>query len=211
MWGRLRELATGALSHHLLTLSRSASVWLLPLLVTVVLSREANASFYVALLLSNFVALVTASATFTLYVAGARAPELLWRQVRFTLGMTTAAAVGGTVILALVGRPLLSTFGGSYAEMAYPTVALLALGTIPLVVKDHWIAVQRVRGGVVRAAGIGIGALIVELAAAVVGARMGGLEGLALARLAILTIEAALMAPEVYRAVQRPPLEAAAP
>lgn len=211
MWGRLRELATGALSHHLLTLSRSSSIWLLPLLVTVVLSSEANASFYIALLLANFIALVTASATFTLYVAGARAPELLWRQVRFTLAMTTAAAVGGTAILALAGQPLLTIFGGSYAEAAYPTVALLALGTIPLVVKDHWIAVQRLRGGVVRAAVIGVGALVAELIGAAVGALLAGLEGLAVARLGILLVEATFMAPAVYRAVQRPPGAALGP
>ena len=203
-WGRLRELATGSLAHHILTLSRSSAVWLLPVLVTIMLSREANASFYVALLLANFIALVTVSATFTLYVGGAQAPEQLWRQVRFTLILTVLTAVGGTILLALAGQPLLGIFGGTYAESAYPAVVYLALGTIPLVVKDHWIAVQRIHGGVGRAAVIGVVALAAELGASAIGAGLGGIEGLAIARLAILVVEAALMWPDVGRAIQRP-------
>lgn len=204
-WGRLRELARGALSHHVLNLSRSSSIWLLPVLVTVTLSREANAGFYVALLLANFIARVTASATFTLYLGGVQAPDKLWRQIRFTLALTTATAVVGTLVLAAAGRPLLGIFGGSYADAAYPTVALLALGTVPMVVKDHWIAIQRIHGGVGRAAVIGVGSLSVELTAAAVGARLAGIEGLAIAWLVVIAAQAVLMAPAVYRAVQRPP------
>lgn len=204
-FARLGSLAFAALSHHVLNLSRSASVWLLPVIVTAVLSREANAAFYVGLLLANFIALVGTSATFTLYVVGARSPEELWRQIRLTLGISLTAAVGGTILLTVLGEPLLTAFGPRYAATAYPTVALLALSTLPLVVKDHWIALQRLRGGVGRAAIIGVGTLVVELVAGAVGAMLAGLEGLALARFAVLLVQAVVMAPPVLRSLARPP------
>ena len=215
MWLRLAAMTRGALSHHALNLSRSSSIWLLPLIVLIVLSGEANASFYVALLLSNFVALVGSSATFTLYVVAARAPQLLWHQLRFTLSLATAAAIVGTILLTVAGRQILGLFGQAYAASAYPTLVVLALSTLPLVVKDHWIAIQRVRGGVGTAAAIGFATLALELTAAGVGAKVAGLEGLAVARLVVLLAQAAAMAPAVTRALiptERPmPTESVSP
>lgn len=200
-WGRLSGMAFSALSHHVLNLSRSSSIWLLPILVTAILSREANAAFYMALLIANFIALVGTSATFTLYVVGARTPDQLWRQMRFTMGISTAAALSGTLVVAVAGEPILRIFGASYAAAAFPTIIVLAASTIPLVIKDHWIALQRLRGSVGGAAGIGVITLGAELVAAVVGAVMAGLLGLAIARLIILMLQAVFMAPLVFRAL----------
>jgi O-antigen/teichoic acid export membrane protein len=202
--GRLRGMAFGALAHHILNLSRSSSIWLLPVIVTALLSSEANAAFYVALLLANFIAVIGSSATFTLYVVGARSPDQLWRQVRLTLGFSLLAASVGTLVLAVAGLPILAAFGPRYAEAAYPTVVILALSTIPLAVKDHWIAVQRLHGGLARASAIGVGALAFELGAGAAGAVAGGILGLSVARLGTLLIQAAFMAPEVYRACMPP-------
>jgi hypothetical protein len=210
-WGNLRTMAFGALSHHVLNLSRSASVWLLPIVVTVLLSTEVNAAFYVALLLANFIALVGTSATFTLYVIGARAPEQLGRQMQFTVGLSLLAAVVGTIVIGVGGRLLLAAFGPAYADVAYPTVVVLALSTIPLVVKDHWIALQRLHGTVGRGALIGVALLILELGAAAFGAAAAGLLGLALARLAVLALQAVMMAPVVVRAMRAPPPDPVAP
>jgi O-antigen/teichoic acid export membrane protein len=200
MWRTLADMTRGTLAHHVLNLSRSSSIWLLPLVVTVVLSHEANAAFYIAMLLANFISVIGTSATFTLYVVGARAPDRLWRQLRFTLGLSTVAALAGTAVLALAGEQLLAAFGDTY-RAAFPTVAILALSCLPLVVKDHWIAIQRVHGGVGMAALVGVAALIAELVAAGIGAANGGLIGLAVARFAVLTAQAAFMAIPVYRAL----------
>ena len=151
-WRHLSTMAFSAMSHHVLNLSRSASIWLLPIIVTVAISREANAAFYVALLLANFIAIVGTSATFTLFVVSARSPDQLWRQIRFTLALSALAATIGTMALALLGPYLLGAFGASYASAAYPAVVVLAAATLPLVVKDHWIALQRIHDA--RSAGL---------------------------------------------------------
>jgi O-antigen/teichoic acid export membrane protein len=200
MWRTLRHMARSAFSHHVLDLSRSSSVWLLPLLVTVVLSPELNAAFYVALLLANFVAVVGKSATFTLYIVGARAPHELWRHLRLTLGIALLTSVIGTIFLTLVGAALLRTFGSGYDE-AYPAVAILTVSCIPLAVKDHWIAIRRVQGTVATAAAIGVFLLAAELIASGLGAMRGGLLGLALARFGVLVVQAAFMTPLVYRSL----------
>jgi O-antigen/teichoic acid export membrane protein len=204
-WGQLGGMAFGALSHHVLTLSRASSVSILPVLVTGLISGEANASFYVALLLANFIAVVCEASTFTLYVVGARSPLLLWRQIRFTLVLTGSVTVLGTLVLALFGREILGIFGPTYAGSAYPAIVVLAASTIALVIKDHWIAIQRVRGTVGRASAIGVATLALELGAAATGAVLAGVLGLALARLAVLVVEATLMLPVVLRELRPTP------
>jgi O-antigen/teichoic acid export membrane protein len=200
MWLSLGRMAGKAFAHHVLDLSRSASVWLLPLLVTVILSPQQNARFYVAMLLANFIAIVGKSGTFTLYIVGARNPQELWRHMRLTLAIAGSVSVIGTIVFSLGGQYLLGAFGPTYAT-AYPALAVLAVSCLPLAVKDHWIAVRRVQGTVGIAAVVGVGLLIAELAASAVGAVNGGLLGLAVARLAVLLLQAAFMAPLVYRSL----------
>jgi O-antigen/teichoic acid export membrane protein len=202
MWVELAGMARNAFSHHVTDLSRSSSVWLLPLLVTVILSPAQNASFYVAMLIANFIAIVGKSATFTLYLVGAREPEELWRHMRLTLGIAIAVSVIGTLVLTVLGAPVLRSFGNEYAS-AYPAISLLALSCIPLAIKDHWIAIRRVQGTIGTAAIIGVALLLIELAASAAGAILGGLTGLALARLVVLALQSLYLAPLVYRGLFR--------
>ncbi len=204
MWHRLRAMAPDALAHHVVNLSRSASVWLLPLLVTIAISAEENAAFYIAFLISNLILLLGKEATFTLYIVGARAPDTLWRQIRFTLGFCALATVFGTLVLLVFGPWVIGFFGQSYAN-AYPTVVILAVSALPVLVKDHWIAIHRVRGSVSRAAVVGVITLVMELGAAVIGAELGGLEGFAWARFGVLMLQAVFMLPMLWVAMRPPP------
>jgi O-antigen/teichoic acid export membrane protein len=197
MWRPLLSMARNSFSHHVLDLSRSSSLWLLPLLVTVILSPHLNASFYIAMLLANFVAVVGKSGTFTLYIVGAREPHEMWRHLRLTLAVSVAISVVGTIGFAVLGQRVLLAFGPTYAD-AFPALAILGLSCVPLAVKDHWIAIQRVRGTVARAAVLGVGLLVIELAASAFGAMQGGLMGLSVARLVVLVGQSVFMLPQVY-------------
>ena len=207
MWAQLAQMAGDSMSHHVINLSRSSSLWLLPLIVTVMLSKAANASFYVALMLANSLALVASSATFTLYIVAAQTPKILWQQIRFTLALSAAAVVLGTAVVWLMGRPVLSLFGEGYAAAGYPAIVILAATTLPMAVKDHWISLQRISGNVRRAAGVASGGLVVELLASILGAALGGVVGLAAWRLVAVTLQASLMAAAVLRATVHPGVE----
>lgn len=203
-WREIRRMAEGTVWHHMVNLSRSSSLWILPLVVTVVLSKETNASFYIALLLANFVALIGSSATFTLYIVTAASPSVLAQQIRFTLGLSAAVVGLGAIGLWAAGQPLLSMFGPTYAAAAYPAIVVLGATSIPLLVKDHWIALQRIRGTMRSAAWIGVGGLVLEVTAAAVGAAYGGIEGLALARFVAVLLQSGFMAAPVLRAAAGP-------
>jgi len=62
-WTFLRKLGGAALQHHFLNLVLSAPTLLLPVMVTVMLSTQANAWFYVAWMVANFVFVVPGALT----------------------------------------------------------------------------------------------------------------------------------------------------
>jgi O-antigen/teichoic acid export membrane protein len=190
--------------HHLVNVSRFAPDSILPILVTTLLSSADNAAFYIALLLSNYVTLVGQSATLTLFAVGARAPDELWQQLRTTMLLSVVAAVGGSFVLWLLGYQILGLFGEEYADTAYPAIALLAIRGVPILVKDHWVAIQRIRRGMGIAAILTWCAVGLEVGLAVVGTLLGGLEGLAIGWLIALSIQAVILAGPVIRAARSP-------
>jgi len=201
-WSRLGRMAGDSLSHHVVNLSRSWGTWILPLVVTVTVSERANGSFYIALLIANFVALLISSSTFTLYVVGAQQPDALGHQMKFTLTVSLLASLLSVITLAIAGRLILSSFGDPYTDDAYPAAVVLAASTLPMAVRDHWITIQRIRGKVRAAATVGVLTFTAELAVAAVGAVVAGVIGLAIGRFIVLLLEAGAMLPVVINAAR---------
>jgi O-antigen/teichoic acid export membrane protein len=123
------------------------------------------------------------------------------------LSVSLAAVTLGTVGLSVLGRDLLGTFGQAYAVSAYPAVVILAVSTLPLAIKDHWISIQRISGNVRQGAVVGVGTLVLEVLASYFGALFGGIVGLSTARLCVLAAQALLMIGPVLGAMTRPPAQ----
>lgn len=201
-WRTVAGLGRNALGHNALTVARQAPALVMPILVTVVLSANANAAFYVALILATAPQVVASAATFTLYAVGSRSPDALRHQLRLTF-VTSIGTVGvGLAALLLLGGWILSLFGPTYRAEAGASLALLAVLSVPLVVKDHWIAIERISQGVYRASLIlALGGLL-EIVAAYIGAVNGGLVGLTTGWLLVTGLEAVFMLPKVYGALR---------
>jgi hypothetical protein len=110
-----------------------------------------------------------------------------------TFGLSIAAAAAGAIGLAIVGASLLNVLGGAYADAA-EALSILAIAAVPMVVKQHFQVLMRIRGQLRNATiACAIGGVL-ELVGAAVGLTDGGLVGLALGWLAALGLEAATMA-----------------
>lgn len=201
-WRLLWQLVPSALQHHGLNLILQAPVLALPVLVTALLSATMNAWFYVSFMLSNFVFSVPLALTTVLYAANAAKPNDLAHKARLTLGLSMAICFVAVVVLFVMTQPVLSLFGREYAEQSVLSLHILLLGAFPVVIKNHYIAICRVRNRVVWAMiPITIFALL-ELGMAAVGAHLGALTGLSLGWVAALYIEMLFMLYTVYSAVR---------
>ncbi len=199
-WQLLRKLKRTALQHHILNLIVQAPLTAMPLLVTIVLSATINAWFYVAWMITGFVCQAAYALTMVLYAVHANQAAELARKMRLTLGLSLVAAITGNLLLWLAGPQILSLFGPTYVEHALWSLRLLALGAFPIIIKDHFIAVSRIQGSMARVIPLVALGSMLELGIAVVGAWVGGLEGLSLGWVVALCLESVFMVRAVYRA-----------
>src|SRR5579863_2303586 len=200
-WGWLRKLGGTALQHHTLNLIIRVPALLLPVLVTILLSATANAWFYVAFMMTNFLFSIPVALTTVLYAVNAAQSDELAHKARQTMALSLAITVAGGGILFFGANQVLSFFGHSYAEEAAWSLRILVLGAFPLIIKNHFVAVYRVYNRISRTLiPITAGALL-ELVAADVGAHLNGLVGLSLGWILALYLEMALMTPIVLKVV----------
>lgn len=201
-WSLLRKLGKAAVQHHVVNLILLAPNQLLPILVTVLLSNEATAYFYVSYMLANFVFSLTYSLTTVLHAVSSAQPWILAQKVRFTIGLSLLASLGANIVLQFGAGLLLSTFGHAYAEQAAWCLRILSLAVFPIIIKSHYLAICRVYDRsqqIILPTAIGS---IVELVLVVVGAKFfsDGLLGLSLGWTIALALEALYMVPTVYKA-----------
>lgn len=196
-WETLRGLGRVALAHHGLNLGLQTPSLALPLVVTTVLSPTMNAYFYAAWMIATFAFVGTGALTTVLYPIGAQKPEMFSKRIRLTLTLAAIWGLLASSALLLGASYFLSVFGGAYAEHAAGSLRIMGTGAFFIIAKDHYAAICRVDGHLSKGAcWIGAGALI-ELGLASIGARIGGLDGLAIGWVTALCIETIAIGPSV--------------
>lgn len=201
-WYVLRKLGGAALQHHILNLILQAPTQILPVLVTVLLSPAMNAWFYVSSMLANFVFSIAASLTTVLHATNAAQTTTLSQKTRLTVGISALTGVVTSGVLVLAANLVLSFFGHSYAENAAWPLRILALAAFPLIIKNHHIAIRRIKDEITNSMLPIILGSILELVLATIGARLGSLTGLSLGWVAALSVEAIFMAPLVFNTIR---------
>lgn len=198
-WGLLRELPHTALWHHALNLALQMPGLALPILVTILLSAELNATFYMCWLTLHLVFAIPYTLTTVLFAAGAADPSAFAQKARLTLSLATALGVTMSIVVWVGAEWIMGIFGAAYAEQGSWALRIMALGVFPLIIKDHFVAVSRVNGTIPRTAVVAALGSLLELGAAAAGAYANGLTGLAVGFVLALCLEAAYMARTVYR------------
>jgi hypothetical protein len=201
-WGMMRNVGHAAIQHYILNLIYQSPTQILPVIATIMLSQSANAWFYTASMIANFIFAVIGSLTTVLHATNATQIHTLPQKSRMTVGLASAVSVVAGLVL-IVGAPLiLSFFGPSYAEQASWSLRILAVGSLPLIIKYHYLAIHRIKDHVSKAiVPITVGSIF-ELAMAVVGTHLWGLSGLSLGWVIGLYLESIIMIPTVIRTMR---------
>ena len=203
-WRALGRLRRTALEHNLLNLSLFLPRQALPLVVTAVLSTAATAAFYTAWMVVALLAMIPGHLATTLFAVAAGDAAALRAKVRVALLVALGLGVPASALVAANGTLVMSVFGTGYAAAAGTALSVLALTYLPTVIRHLSVAVARAQGRARAATALALPLGAAELAAALLGARYGGLTGLAWCLLAVFTAEALLLAPRVLAAVRAP-------
>jgi O-antigen/teichoic acid export membrane protein len=106
-----------------------------------------------------------------------------------------------SIVTIAIAQPLLQVFGHAYASDATLPLQILMLGYLPNVVRYHYITVLRVEERLREAAVMLTVLAVLEAVGALVGAGIGGLNGLAVALVGVMWFEVALTAWPVARVI----------
>jgi O-antigen/teichoic acid export membrane protein len=198
-WGLLRNLGRSALSHHALNLCLQIPGLILPILVTSLLSVRINAYFYTAWMIANLASAGPTALTTVLYAVVVADRATVIQKTLLTLKLSILIGLGAIGVLMIGAEPVLNFFGASYAQEATWSLRYLGLGVFPLIIRTHYVAINRIYNRIERAAKVMAVCAVFELTLATIGAMVGGLTGLTLGWLMAICIEAVLMAGTVFR------------
>ncbi|PRY21050.1 lipopolysaccharide biosynthesis protein [Pseudosporangium ferrugineum] len=197
----LRGRGRATFDHNLLNLATYLPRAALPLVVTAVLSAEANASFYTAFMVLSFLAMVPGNVALTLFAVASGDRAALRSKVRMGLLICLGGGLPVSLVVAFAAEPIMSIFGASYAASAGTALTILALTYVPFVFHHFFLAISRVQG-TVRGAGVfSVFAGIAELIAAWYGGTRGDLTELVTWVALVMAAETVLVAPTVLRVV----------
>ncbi|MEV8509355.1 hypothetical protein AB0368_31615 [Actinoplanes sp. NPDC051475] len=197
----LRGRGRATFDHNLLNLATYLPRAALPLVVTAVLSAEANASFYTAFMVLSFLAMVPGNVALTLFAVASGDKAALRSKVRMGLLICLGGGLPVSLVVAIAAGPIMSIFGASYAASAGTALTILALTYLPFVFHHFFLAISRVQG-TVRGAGVfSVFAGVAELVAAWYGGSRGSLTELVTWVALVMAAETVLVAPTVLRVV----------
>lgn len=181
-----------AAGHHTLNLALQAPLMLFPAIITLQSSTRSTGYFATVLLLAGFVFVLPYAVSIGLFASAATGDDPIRARMRLTLPFGIAASLGADAVLIPLAPWVLRVFGSGYAAHGATALRLVVLAGLPFVIKDHYVALRRVEDHAGRAARVMLITSIIEIVAAIGGARVAGTTGLIVAWLVVLFAEAAV-------------------
>jgi O-antigen/teichoic acid export membrane protein len=176
-----RRLVRSALPNYVLTLIDRTPTLVLPILVTELLSPDANATWYAVWMMAWVVYMIPVQVGLNVFSDIARDPGSELRAVR--RGVRTSLAYGLPLAgaVAVGAHWLLDLLGDHYSDGGVTPLRILVIGWIPLTFVQVYQASARARGRVREATAVAAVSAALSLTAAAVAATNGGLTAMALA------------------------------
>lgn len=201
-WSALRRIGGSSARNTWLNYTLQAPVMVAPILVTGLLGAERGGVFYIASTVLLVVFVLAFHFSTALYAASSADPAGLAAKLRLNLRVCLLGGLVGVPLVIVAAHPLLGAFGSQYASRAPLVLQILIGGYFGSVLKDHYVAVLRIRQQIARAAVYSTVTGVIRLGTIVGGALAGGLVGVAVAMLAVSCAEGLYTVPTLRRALR---------
>ena len=189
--GRLAtELSRVGLPNYLLTLTERAPGFVLPIVVTELLSPADNAHWYAAWMMAWVVFVIPIQVGMTSFAEIAREPAQAGRIVRHGIRTSLAIGIAGGLVVALLAGPLLGLLGSGYAGAGAFPLRILVLGIVPLTFIQAYFSYCRARRQLGEAIALGSFNCLASIAVPAAAGLAGGLVAMAAGWLGVQVISA---------------------
>lgn len=198
-WHAVSQWRGRAAKHYTLNLALQAPALVMPLIVAASLGVTYSAYYYSAAIVTGALAYAAIALTYALYAVGVRQKDNLAPALRFTLLLSFCVILAVNLMLTVASGWILRLFGSAYASHAVIVLRINGLGLFLMVIKDHYVAISRIRGTILRAAAICSAGAVFEISSAVLGGTTGKLSWIVLGALIALSLEVTVMLPTLIR------------
>lgn len=196
----LRGLHLDAFRHHLLNIALFVPFFAMPIVANVTLGNEQAGHFYIAWSIAGLLFYLPISLSTALFASGARSSRNFLKEFHFTVRTSLLICTAANLVLLALGPWILSFVGSSYAAEGRIPLAVIALGGLGLVIKDHHVVLARITNNVGREGFLIAFLSAFEVTGAAIGGFRHGLLGLAIGWTTAVALEALICAPWVWRA-----------
>jgi O-antigen/teichoic acid export membrane protein len=176
-----RRLIGLGIPNYLLTIAERAPGPVLAIVVTELLSPEANAHWYAIWMLAWVVFIVPIQVGLSLFAEASHHPESLGRIVRHGIRLSLAIGITGAIGVTICAEVVLHLLGQGYATAGAGPLQILVWAVLPATFIQAYFstcrAIQRLR----EAIGTAVASGVVGVTAAAIGGLMAGLTGMAIA------------------------------
>jgi O-antigen/teichoic acid export membrane protein len=165
--GQVRSMLSSLTGNYFINMSGVATPYLLPVLVSILLSPAANAYYYTTSRVGDFFLVGSAAVASSLFAEGSHAADDLPRKVRSSALIIGMLMGPGMLICFFGGYYLLSVFGSAYAQHGLTLLRIDVVSTIPDAITNIYTSVLRIYGRLRFAAllNLGMAALTLVLSA----------------------------------------------
>ncbi|MDI6872405.1 MAG: hypothetical protein QME79_13840 [Bacillota bacterium] len=175
----LSGLGVRTADHNTVNLAQMLPRLGLPLLAALVLAEADYAAFFAAWMIASFLYMVPTHLSTAMFAIAVGDRTALAARLRAGLVVLLGPGVLGAFVIGGFASAWMGIFGPDY-RIAATGLAVLAAGYLPCVLKELYIAVERVEGRLRVAGFVLIGTAVVELAGGVVGGMVAGIQGAAI-------------------------------
>lgn len=180
-----RGLLRVGFPNHLLNLGDRTSGLVLPVVVTELVSPEANAHWYAVWMMAWVVFMIPFSVGIATFAEVADRPDSLRTSVRHGILAALVAGLAAATLLALAAPVVLSILGPDYVTAGTVPLRILLLGVVPMTLVQAYFAVCRATARLGEAIVTGAVNVVLGLGAAVLAGMQWGLAAMALAWVAV--------------------------
>ncbi len=192
-FGLLHTLRHKVVDHYALDVALQAPSLVVPFLVVVLLTPTTNAAFAAVWMLITTAAVIPAVLATVLFPVARAGPKQYRDNFAMSLGLSLLFSTACALFVLIYSRQILALFNPAYPDIAGTSLRFLGFSLVGLTLKFHACALARL-DDVMRRASLwfALGG-VMELSFAVIGAKLGGLEGLVLGWTSAVSIEGMCM------------------
>ena len=196
------ELSRVGLPNYFLTLTERAPGFVLPIVVTELLSPADNAHWYAAWMMAWVVFVIPIQVGMTSFAEIAREPTRAGRIIGHGIRTSLAVGIAGALATAVLAGPLLGLLGSGYSGAGALPLRILVIGIVPLTFVQAYFCYCRARRRFGEALALGTANSVASIGAPAVAGVAGGLVATAVAWLGVQAISAIVAAIRLRRLAQ---------